>query len=210
MATDWPAYARLWTVATAGQSAASYTTSGDTTPAYPAAVWCKASKTVCLCQVEDRILCCIPSMNATEWQVSCRACSGPAIPLSTRLCRNYRRRRESFTNPCSPSVALAAKGYNRIACRPRRTGGEMNHKSARRRLRSLCRWQLSLCLPLRWSSASSSTASTKRPGRRSSAGHCSVCWRWGSGGTEDRKSSPSKPRPALVIGDGSELVPRTL
>jgi hypothetical protein len=31
MATNWPAYARLWTVATAGQSAASYTTSGDTT-----------------------------------------------------------------------------------------------------------------------------------------------------------------------------------
>jgi hypothetical protein len=31
MATHWPAYARLWTVATAGQSAASYTTSGDTT-----------------------------------------------------------------------------------------------------------------------------------------------------------------------------------
>jgi hypothetical protein len=34
MATDWPAYARLWTVATAGQSAASYTTSGDTTRAH--------------------------------------------------------------------------------------------------------------------------------------------------------------------------------
>ena len=31
MATDWPAYARLSTVATAGQSVASYTTSRDTT-----------------------------------------------------------------------------------------------------------------------------------------------------------------------------------
>ncbi len=30
MATDWPAYARLSTVPPAGQSAASYTTTGDT------------------------------------------------------------------------------------------------------------------------------------------------------------------------------------
>jgi hypothetical protein len=39
MATNWPAYARLWTVATAGQSVASYTTTRDTTmwkPATPA------------------------------------------------------------------------------------------------------------------------------------------------------------------------------
>src|SRR6195952_1437675 len=33
MATDWPAYARLSAVAAAGQSVASYTTNGDTTPA---------------------------------------------------------------------------------------------------------------------------------------------------------------------------------
>jgi hypothetical protein len=31
MATNWPAYARLWTVATAGQSVASYTTTRDKT-----------------------------------------------------------------------------------------------------------------------------------------------------------------------------------
>ncbi len=35
MATDWPAYARLSTVAPAGQSAASYTTTGDTTHSPP-------------------------------------------------------------------------------------------------------------------------------------------------------------------------------